>query len=67
MKLSVENIANVLLKTESECPFCGDKTEICAYHDAGGLQVKMFCDSCGTQKDFVDFLVSLEKESEVKR
>lgn len=64
MKLTVKNIARVLAKEESECPFCGDNTEICAFHNKEGLQVKMFCDCCGAKKDFVEFLVELEKRSE---
>ena len=63
MKLTVKNIAKVLSKRESKCPMCGDNTEICAYHNAEGLQVKMFCDSCGATKDFIEFLVKLEKEA----
>ncbi len=63
MELTVKNIAQALINKESTCPMCGADTEICSYHNKDGLQVKMFCDCCGATKDFVQFLVDLEKEA----
>lgn len=62
MKLTVKNIVKVLKNEYSECPMCGDKAEICAYN-AEGLQVKIFCNSCGMSADFVEVLVEIEKKT----
>lgn len=63
MKLTVKNIGRSLLgdSTVNQCPMCGDEAQICAYKNKDGQQVKIFCESCGSEMDFVEYLVDLEK------
>jgi hypothetical protein len=65
MQLTIKNVAKILVSEYAECPTCGGITEICSYYDSKDeLQIKIFCDGCGTSANFAEVLVEIEKRRE---
>lgn len=58
MELTVKNVIEVLEEKYSECPACGNDSEVCIINN----EIIMFCEMCGGSAKLAEVIKEIERK-----